>query len=235
MALDRIRRLRLQGHYRTALRELNAELKTQPAAPACLAEVVKLFLLTDRKAAAGRAFACLRRHPDAPRYYETEYLLRLHLATGTPPLQANEIDTLDATTSWCQVYKHRRVDPLYPVAIEHVVFACAHGPINYRVGVRCPSCDHRYEVHLRRTLLFYAEGLCPRCFGRQLFNSDAIQAHLRARFDRPTLWPIDQAVHALQRDLNRPDGPHLPRLGRYLNQDYMFWLTEVLINRIAER
>ncbi|MFQ5638781.1 MAG: hypothetical protein ACE5IR_12385 [bacterium] len=234
--LETLEQLRLQRDFKTALSLLKDGLRRYPQSGAVLQEAIKISLLAHKNQQAHKFFQHLCGLPDATRWFEAEYLLRLHLSVQGMEMQECEQLQPKSNAKWCDTYRFRGVDPLYKATITLAGFECKMGPINYDFTLRCASCDVCHRLQVQRTLLIRREFLCPGCFARQFIDYSIIKHFLTnalAKIPADELRKADEKIHQLQNQFNigATSDPRLPLICRYLNQDYIFMLNEVLLKR----
>lgn len=202
-----------------------------------LAEGVRLCLLSGENEQAYQFYLKCRELKNLENFLEWECLLRLKISLGQIPIA--ELDSLQTKDSpkWYLEFEQTGNDPLYELTPESCAVSCTEGKVDYNFAAKCKSCDYDLQIVIGLTFLVYREFLCPVCFAKLSFDYEAIKGFVETKMPRQFskhLIKLDDKFINLQNELTLDSvvGEQFPLLCRYLNQDYLFLLNQIIFNKL---
>lgn len=238
-SLDLARGLRLSGKYIQALGELQKAFSHLSNAE-ILAEGIRILILLDMRDQAFKLYNLLSAHPDAARFLEAEFLLRLQEMRPEEPMPALKLPELRTSTDWARETIAGRL-PVEPViALSRLRFDLLAGPTFMTFDCLCPHCRHAFELEVNYTFLVSISVLCPNCLGKQHLSHHVLRLYFEKHHPALLNEPLDakralinETEVALSRPMQAADP--VPLLCRYLNRRYVFFLNQKTLEGIAKR
>ena len=135
---------------------------------------------------------------------------------------------------WAIAFTQKGVEPLEPVTVTGLSLSIQDGVSCYRVGVQCSFCAHEWEIRISRTLAVLARFFCPNCLSQAQFSGDQVAGYVRNReapIGNEMAQRIDQHLSRLMLKIGRYEDEDVPVLVRYLNQEFISIVTEILFKQ----
>lgn len=234
--LNEITRLRLEGDLKAAFGLINERLKMNPRDALFILEAVHQALLMQEKELALKLYKRYSMVQQTDGCDRPEVLLRLHLsATESVPALDNVV--LESGPLWCQAYARDGIDPLYAANLHDLAVTCQDGTSSYTLTCQCPSCQQSCLVFVYMSFLIYRKYLCPTCLAQLFVDYESIKAWVQSKLSpqvKQRLNRFDDHLTDLKKELNFDmiSENKYPQLCQYLNQDYIFILSQLVLKRL---
>lgn len=204
--------------------------------PAVVSEMIKILILYGQSEEGYKLYQFLRSTRGADKFFEAEYLTRLHILTGKP---VPESKTARSFSEWIKVYRRQKYDPLYSSEIINCQEFYKNGFTIYNFTLICKSCGAKYELKLRKTFLIDIEFLCFNCFARQKFDSEVIKEFVESEINigEDEYTYLDSVISKMYIDLNNDSiaGDKFPLISRFMYIDYIFKLNELISRQLRTK
>jgi hypothetical protein len=234
--LEEVARHRIRGEMEAALDKFNNLLTGKSSLPGpYLREGIKLLVILEKWDHAQKFYNMLTLLPDAGNYLETEFLIRLqqHAPEGT--ITALRTPGLKPVYSWSQTFLTTGQDALLPLQLEGIRPECNVGSLSYYCTGTCGVCGTRITASLVRTFLVERHLYCPQCLAGLVIRYREIADLVDRTYPDMTaesVYAWDAKFYKLQEIIGNPETPGnaVPEMIRTFDQDYMFYLMQILWN-----
>ena len=213
-----IRKLRKTSQYELALRYIAQIKSLNQLTPGLTTEIIRIMLLTENYNAATKYF---------------NLFLRLSINCM---LKNFSISLKQTNYDWVKKYKKQGVDIVYHPEIQSCQVITTSGHTVYKFMTLCKSCKNIYRINVKGTLLIKKLCLCPFCLAKQLLTFENIEIFIKKQYPELT---DERVIHKSIQFLELREkvnfgyfNSSIPKLALYMNQDLIFTLNQLIVNKI---
>lgn len=238
--LKELEQLRRTFNYELALQKINEnilKIKCFDRQELLLViELIRLLILTSNHELAIKYFRLLEKFPKDMRAIGEEIIMRLSIAKPAFEKSQLSISVKHTHYKWVRKYQEENDDVVFQPLIQQceiINSSCS----NYIFTSICDSCGGRYSISVIGTLLIYKEYLCPICLAKQLLTFETIKTYIFNNYPElvgESIKAYDLKIIYLSKNVNAPyNDEAIPRLARYLSQDTIFTLNQLIITKLT--
>jgi len=155
-----------------------------------------------------------------------------HSQYRASPTQGN------SRSRWVETYLRDGNDHFYPVNIKGFTLRCPQEAAIYIFVSECASCKASYQFSVATTIAVDREFYCPTCFAKQKASYEDMRDYIvqhQPHSLADQIAHLDSGVNAIHIQLfnKAMDEENVPLLTKYLGQDYVVLLNQILIGRLS--
>jgi len=229
-----IRQLRKTSQYELALQYIAQIKSLNQLTPGLTIEIIRIMLLTENYDIAAKYFNLfLRIFPKEQQVMDEEIFLRLSMNCK---LENSSLSLLQTNYDWVKKYKKQGIDIVYYPEIQNCQVITTSGHTVYKFMTLCQSCKNIYRINVKGTLLIKKLYLCPFCLAKQLLTFENIKIFIEKQYpeliNEQVIYKDIQFLKLREKVNFGYFDSSIPKLALYLNQDLIFALNQLIVNKI---